>query len=65
MKHLKAINNKAKKMLQAIDEDKVDEVMAMSAVAGCTATVDPGWEVDAFGGVNLKFKNIFSPLLLK
>ncbi|HKM27415.1 MAG TPA: quinohemoprotein amine dehydrogenase subunit gamma [Thiopseudomonas sp.] len=52
MKHLKAINNKAKRMLQAIDEDKVDEVMAMSAVVGCTATTDPGWEVDAFGGVS-------------
>ena len=24
----------------------------MSAVAGCTATTDPGWEVDAFGGVS-------------
>ncbi|HKM36461.1 MAG TPA: quinohemoprotein amine dehydrogenase subunit gamma [Thiopseudomonas sp.] len=52
MKHLKAINNKAKKMVQAIADDEVDQVMAMSVIAGCTATADPGWEVDAFGGVS-------------
>jgi hypothetical protein len=23
----------------------------MNTVAGCTATLDPGWEVDPFGGV--------------
>lgn len=51
MKHLKAINNKAQLLEQAVGEDRVEEVVAMSALAGCTATVDPGWEVDAFGGV--------------
>ena len=51
MKHLKAINNKAKLLEQAVGEDRVEEVVAMSALAGCTATVDPGWEVDVFGGV--------------
>ena len=51
MKHLKAINNKAQRLAQAVGEDRVEEVVAMSAIAGCTATVDPGWEVDAFGGI--------------
>lgn len=52
MKHLKAINNKAQMLEEAAGEDRVDEVVAMSAIAGCAATVDPGWEVDAFGGVS-------------
>ncbi|MDY0106584.1 MAG: quinohemoprotein amine dehydrogenase subunit gamma [Giesbergeria sp.] len=51
MKHLKAINNKAQLLAKAAEEGRVEEVVAMSAIAGCTATVDPGWEVDAFGGV--------------
>lgn len=52
MKHLKAINNKARLLDKAVGEDRVEEVVAMSAIAGCAATVDPGWEVDAFGGVS-------------
>ena len=52
MKHLKAINNKARLLDKAVAEDRVEEVVAMSAIAGCAATVDPGWEVDAFGGVS-------------
>lgn len=52
MKHLKPLNNKARILEQAAAEDRVEDVMAMSAVAGCTATTDPGWEVDAFGGVS-------------
>jgi hypothetical protein len=51
MKHLKALNQKARLLDEAAAEDKIEEVVAMSTVAGCTATVDPGWEVDAFGGV--------------
>lgn len=51
MKHLKPINNKAQLLARAVEDDTVEEVVAMSALAGCTATVDPGWEVDAFGGV--------------
>lgn len=51
MKHLKPINNKARLLDEARDENRVEEVVAMSTVVGCTATVDPGWEVDAFGGV--------------
>ena len=52
MKHLQAINNKAQLLDRAVSEDRVEEVVAMSAIAGCAATVDPGWEVDAFGGVS-------------
>lgn len=52
MKHLKALNQKAKILEEAAKENKVDEVVAMSSVVGCTATVDPGWEVDVFGGVS-------------
>ena len=51
MKHLKAINNKAQLLSQAVAVDSVEEVVAMTSLAGCTATTDPGWEVDAFGGV--------------
>ena len=52
MKHLKAINNKALKLDQAADENRIEEVVAMSSVAGCASTTDPGWEIDAFGGVS-------------
>ena len=51
MKHLKPLNNKAKQLEQAAAEDRLEEVVAMTSVAGCTATTDPGWEVDVFGGV--------------
>jgi hypothetical protein len=52
MKHLKAINQKAERLTKAVEEGKVEEVVAMNTVAGCTATLDPGWEVDPFGGVS-------------
>jgi hypothetical protein len=51
MKHLQAINQKAHLLDQAAEQNKVEDVVAMQSVAGCTATFDPGWEVDAFGGV--------------
>jgi len=52
MKHLKPLNQKSKLLNQAVDENQAEEVLAMqSNVVGCTATTDPGWEVDAFGGV--------------
>jgi len=51
MKALKPINKKAEKIDQAINHDELGEVIAMTTVVGCTATVDPGWEVDAFGGI--------------
>jgi len=52
MKHLKPINKKAHQLDAAANSKQaVDEVVAMQSVAGCTATTDPGWEVDMFGGV--------------
>jgi len=52
MKHLKPLNRKARKLEQAIDEEQQEEVRAMQTVAGCTSVTDPGWEVDAFGGLS-------------
>ncbi len=51
MKHLKPLNKKAELLDKAVNEGKTEEVFQMTVVAGCTATLDPGWEVDAFGGV--------------
>ncbi|PLX61089.1 quinohemoprotein amine dehydrogenase subunit gamma [Sedimenticola selenatireducens] len=51
MKHLKSINKKAKAVEEAVSREEVEEVMAMQTVVGCTATTDPGWEVDPFGGL--------------
>ncbi|MCK9802212.1 quinohemoprotein amine dehydrogenase [Pseudomonas chlororaphis] len=52
MKHLKPINNKAQKLEQAAADNRIEEVVAMNSVAGCASTTDPGWEIDAFGGVS-------------
>jgi len=52
MKHLKPLNSKARQLDEAADSGQLDEVMTMTTVVGCTATLDPGWEVDAFGGVS-------------
>lgn len=52
MKHLKPMNKKAQLVDKAVDEGKGDEVRLMQVVAGCAATLDPGWEVDPFGGVS-------------
>ncbi|MGU7784776.1 quinohemoprotein amine dehydrogenase subunit gamma [Burkholderia sp. PU8-34] len=51
MKHLKPLNNKARQLEQAAQEDRLEDVVAMTSVAGCTSTTDPGWETDVFGGV--------------
>ena len=51
MKHLKPVNQKADALSKAAADNQVDEVIAMQSVAGCTATTDPGWEIDAFGSV--------------
>lgn len=51
MKHLKPANAKAEQFVEAADEGREDEVQLMQTIAGCTATLDPGWEIDAFGGV--------------
>lgn len=51
MKHLKPLNRKAADLEKAAAAGKIDEVVTMQSVAGCAATLDPGWEIDAFGGV--------------
>ena len=52
MRHLKPLNQKADRVVTAVETDKMDEVRAMqTVVVGCTSTLDPGWEVDPFGGV--------------
>ena len=51
MKHLKPLNKKAALLEQAAAEGKAGEVQLMQTVAGCASTLDPGWEVDPFGGV--------------
>lgn len=51
MKRLHALNRKAVQLEQAIEGGQLDEVYAMQTVAGCSTTLDPGWEIDPFGGV--------------
>ena len=51
MKRLTSLNKKAEQLDQAIEGGQLDEVYAMQTVAGCSTTLDPGWEVDPFGGV--------------
>lgn len=52
MKHLNPINRKARLIDDALDQGKMEEVRAMQTViAGCSSTLDPGWEIDPFGGV--------------
>jgi pyruvate-formate lyase len=58
MKHLKSINKKAHLLADAVEDGTAEEVVAMQTVVGCTATADPGWEVDAFGGL----ANLCQPL---
>ena len=49
---MKPLNQKAARTLQAAAQGSMDEVRAMQTVtAGCSATFDPGWEVDPFDGV--------------
>jgi hypothetical protein len=52
MKHLKPLNEKAARAAGAAERGELPEVVAMQTVTGCSATTDPGWEVDAFGGVS-------------
>lgn len=52
MNRLQPLNKKAAQIHEAPDVDSAQEVIAMAAnVAGCVTTFDPGWELDAFGGV--------------
>ncbi len=54
MKHLKPLNRKARALAERgkPGEPDGDAVVALEVVAGCSTTLDPGWEVDPFGGVS-------------
>jgi len=52
MKHLKPLNQKARQLDGSTTTAEVDEVVAMQTVVQCTATTDPGWEIDMFGSVS-------------
>ncbi len=52
MKHLKSMNKKAELVDNAAKDGKLEEVRMMQTIAGCASTLDPGWEVDPFGGVS-------------
>ncbi len=47
----KPLNPKADLLNKSIKDGYEKEVIAMTSIVGCTSTFDPGWEVDAFGGV--------------
>ena len=51
MKRLKSLNKKADLLERSLEEGKANEVYTMETVVGCSSTLDPGWEVDPFGGV--------------
>lgn len=63
MKHLRPLNHKAHSLSapvehpphagpgEHVDSAMTAEVLPMASVVGCTTTFDPGWEVDAFGGL--------------
>jgi len=51
VKRLQPLNDKAELLQQAIEQGATEEVYTMATVAGCASTLDPGWEVDPFGGV--------------
>jgi len=53
MKHVKPLNESAKTIDDAATAGRLEEVTTMQprTVAGCSTVFDPGWEVDAAGGV--------------
>ena len=51
MKRLRPLNPKAHSLSSPAAEGPVLDVVPMSNVIGCTTTFDPGWEIDAFGGL--------------
>lgn len=60
MKHLRPLNHKAHTLANphpASDPtapaagESAATVQPMASVVGCTTTFDPGWEIDAFGGL--------------
>jgi len=50
MKHVRAVNRKARMVSRASSPDAGD-VRALQNPLGCSLIFDPGWETDAAGGV--------------
>jgi hypothetical protein len=51
MKHIRAINQKARRIERSRDANPDARAMAMRDIPfGCTTQLDPGWEVDSSGG---------------
>lgn len=52
MNRIKPLNKKAHQIDQVPVGEEVEKVVALStAVVGCSTAFDPGWELDAIGGV--------------
>jgi hypothetical protein len=51
MKRLRPLNQKAHSLSSPAAEGQAPEVLPMANLVGCTTTFDPGWEIDAFGGL--------------
>ncbi|MBW7901354.1 MAG: quinohemoprotein amine dehydrogenase subunit gamma [Rhodocyclaceae bacterium] len=51
MKRLLPLNEKARSLAAPAASQPSGEAALMSNVVGCTTTFDPGWELDAFGGM--------------
>ena len=51
MKRLIPLNEKARSLAAPSEPQANGAAALMSTVVGCTTTFDPGWELDAFGGL--------------
>lgn len=52
MKRLIPLNDRARHLAAREGETAAGEAVLMNNVVGCTTTFDPGWELDAFGGLS-------------
>ena len=52
MTRLKPLNEKAKRLEAPETGPNAQDVVPMAGIAGCTTAFDPGWEVDANGGLS-------------
>ncbi len=49
MKHVKGINQKAKRIQRRVEAGEAMVVAGMQLPMGCTTVFDPGWETDVTG----------------
>lgn len=52
MKRLLPLNDKARSLAAPESATPDANATLMSSIVGCTTTFDPGWELDAFGGLS-------------